>query len=122
MPYTKKITVSGNVGDISNYTSPLKIFDYMKTGKLIVCSNLKVIREVLKNNENSILVNDFSNLHSWLKNINSIRIDINKFNRIRKNAYVFGNKYNNIWRVKSMLSNINLQSKNFKNFKNFIND
>ena len=70
LPYTKTVTVSGNVGDISNYTSPLKIFDYMKTGKLIICSNLKVIREVLENNKNSILVNDFDNLNSWLKKIN----------------------------------------------------
>jgi len=113
LPYTKKITVSGNVGDISNYTSPLKIFDYMKTGKLIICSNLKVIREVLENNKNSILVNDFDKLNSWIKNINLIRLNKNKFNRIRRNAYIFGNKYNNIWRVKSMLSNINLKIKKF---------
>ena len=81
----------------------------MKTGKLIICSNLKVIREVLENNKNSILVNDFDNLNSWLKNINSIRVNKKKFNRIRRNAYVFGNKYSNIWRVKSMLSNISLK-------------
>ena len=109
LPYTKKITVSGNVGDISNYTSPLKIFDYMKTGKLIICSNLKVIREVLENNKNSILVNDFDKLNSWLTNINLIRLNKNKFNRIRRNAYIFGNKYNNIWRVKNILSNISLK-------------
>ena len=48
LPYTSKITVSGNVGDISKFTSPLKIFDYMKLGKLIVSSNLPVLREVLK--------------------------------------------------------------------------
>ena len=45
LPYTSKITVSGNVGDISKFTSPLKIFDYMKLGKLIICSNLPVLRE-----------------------------------------------------------------------------
>ena len=81
----------------------------MKTGKLIICSNLKVIREVLENNKNSILVNDFDKLNSWIKNINLIKLNKNKFNRIRRNAYIFGNKYNNIWRVKSMLSNINLK-------------
>ena len=81
----------------------------MKTGKLIICSNLKVIREVLENNKNSILVNDFDKLNSWLTKINLIRLNKNKFNRIRRNAYIFGNKYNNIWRVKSMLSNINFK-------------
>ena len=48
LPYSKKITVSGDVGDISNYTSPLKVFDYMVNGKLIICSDLPVLREILK--------------------------------------------------------------------------
>ncbi len=56
LPYTDKITVSGDVGDISKYTSPLKLFDYMITGKLIICSDIKVLKEVLKNNFNSILI------------------------------------------------------------------
>ena len=106
LPYTKKITVSGNVGDISNFTSPLKIFDYMKTGKLIICSNLKVIREVLKNNKNSILIDDFENINSWLNKINLIKVNKKKFNRIRRNAYNFGNEHNTVWRAKKLLSNI----------------
>merc|ERR1711991_449251 len=47
LPYTKKITVAGNVGDISKYTSPLKIFDFMKMGKIIIASELRVLKEVL---------------------------------------------------------------------------
>ena len=109
LPYTKKVTVSGNVGDISNYTSPLKIFDYMKTGKLIICSNLKVIREVLHNDKNALLINDFENINSWLRKINSIKLNKKKFNKIRQNAYFFGNKYNNIWRVRNLLTNLNLK-------------
>ena len=107
LPYTKKITVSGNVGDISNYTSPLKVFDYMKTGKLIICSNLKVIREVLIDNENSLLVDDFENINSWLNTISAIKHNKKRFNKIRHNAYNFGNKYNSMWRIRNLLSNIN---------------
>ena len=40
LPYTSKVTVSGDIGDISKYTSPLKVFDYMICGKLLICSNL----------------------------------------------------------------------------------
>jgi hypothetical protein len=29
MPYTSSITVAGDVGDITKYTSPLKLFDYL---------------------------------------------------------------------------------------------
>ena len=107
LPYTKKITVSGNIGDISSYTSPLKVFDYMKTGKLIICSNLKVIREVLIDNENCLLVDDFENINTWLSTINSIKSNKKRFNRIRQNAYIFGNKYNIISRTKNLLLNVN---------------
>jgi len=59
LPYTSKVTVSGNISDISKFTSQLQIFDYMKHGKLIICSNLSVLREILKNNKNSILIKKF---------------------------------------------------------------
>ena len=38
MPYTSSVTVSGDVGDITNFTSPLKLFDYLSMGKTILCS------------------------------------------------------------------------------------
>ena len=106
LPYTKKITVAGNIGDISKYTSPLKIFDYMITGKLIICSNLKVIKEVLKNNYNSLLIDDFLNIESWVRTINSIKKNNKKFNKLRLNAYNFANKFNSKWRAKSLISSI----------------
>ena len=41
--------------NISDYTSPLKMFDYMAHGKAIISSDLPVLREVLNEN-NSMLV------------------------------------------------------------------
>ena len=29
MPYVSSITVAGNIGDITKFTSPLKLFDYL---------------------------------------------------------------------------------------------
>lgn len=104
LPYKSKITVSGDVGDISKYTSPLKIFDYMKLGKLIICSNLTVIREVLKNNENSILIDDFQNEKEWLKVIKKVTNNFKKYNYIRENAFVFANKFDLDWRIDKLLS------------------
>ena len=104
LPYTSKITVSGDVGNISNYTSPLKLFDYMKLGKLIICSDLKVIKEVLSNNKNCILVKKFNNERTWLKIINRINLNKNNYNKIRKNAFYYAKKYDLDWRVSKLLS------------------
>lgn len=104
LPYTPKITVSGNVGDISKYTSPLKVFDYMKLGKLIICSNLPVIREVLTNNKNSILIDDFQNEKEWFDVIKKVTNNFTRYNLIRKNAFLYANKYNLDWRIDKLLS------------------
>ena len=69
LPYKSKITVSGNIGDISKYTSPLKIFDYMILGKLIVCTNLPVLKEILKDKQNSLLIKKNSKLIFWKKKL-----------------------------------------------------
>ena len=45
MPSNNKILRSvGGVGNIAKYTSPLKLFDYMASGKFIIASNLKVFK------------------------------------------------------------------------------
>ena len=52
--------------------SPLKIFEYMASKRPIVSSNHLVLKEVLKNNINSILCNP-SNLNEWLKALNRLK-------------------------------------------------
>lgn len=46
MPYQRKVAVSGG-GDTSKWMSPLKVFEYMATGRLILSSDLAVLHEVL---------------------------------------------------------------------------
>lgn len=57
--------------NISDFTSPLKLFEYMSHRKSIVASDLPVIREVL-NETNSILVkcDDFE---MWVKSIKKLK-------------------------------------------------
>jgi glycosyltransferase involved in cell wall biosynthesis len=53
MPYQRHVAVSGG-GDTSKIFSPLKLFEYMAVERLIISSDLPVLREIL-NERNSIL-------------------------------------------------------------------
>ena len=53
MPYQRKVTIAGK-GDTSLWMSPMKMFEYMATGRMIISSDLPVLREVL-NDRNAAL-------------------------------------------------------------------
>jgi glycosyltransferase involved in cell wall biosynthesis len=63
-------TARGASGDIGEYTSPLKMFEYMAHRKAIVSSDLPVLREVL-NSGNAVLV-DPCDAESWARAIGSL--------------------------------------------------
>ena len=52
--------------------SPLKLFEYMAVSVPILCSDLQVFNNILKNDTNSILVNP-SNLDDWSSKINFVK-------------------------------------------------
>ena len=54
MPYQNKVAASSG-GDISRYLSPMKLFEYMACGRVILASNLPVLGEIL-NSKNSVLL------------------------------------------------------------------
>ena len=102
VPYSRKVNSAGEVDDISQYTSPLKLFDYMAVGKIIISSNLKVLREVI-GERNAYFVNNFDNIFEWKK-----KIEIAKNNRINnlimgKNNLVLSKKFNHIKILKNYI-------------------
>ena len=54
MPYVSSITAAGDIGDITKFTSPLKLFDYLSAGKIIICSDFKVLKEPIKENKKTL--------------------------------------------------------------------
>jgi len=46
MPHQRRVADSGG-GDIAEYMSPLKMFEYLAMGRLLISSDLPVLREVL---------------------------------------------------------------------------
>lgn len=75
-PYQKRVSVSGNSGDTSKYMSPLKLFEYMAYKKAIISSDIPVLREVLTDNENSLLC-ECDNLDEWERAIDKLIRDNN---------------------------------------------
>lgn len=74
LPNQEKVSVyaiGGKGGDIGQYTSPLKMFEYLAHGKAIVASDLPVLREVL-DPEIAVLV-DPTDFAGWARAIESLK-------------------------------------------------
>ena len=63
--------------NIANYNSPLKMFDYLASGKIIISSKRDGICEILKHNYNAILIKEYS-VEIWIKYLKNIKC--NKYN------------------------------------------
>ena len=68
MPYQDKVAARSNNLEISKFMSPLKLFDYLASCKIIIASDLKVYTHILRNNFNSILI-DYNNINLWCKKL-----------------------------------------------------
>jgi len=100
MPYSKKVFGRGS-DDISKWMSPLKMFEYMASGRAIISSDLPVIREVL-NEDNAYLVPP-DDIDKWIKTIQHIQLNkeeaLKKTNIAKKDVI----KYSWNSRVKSIM-------------------
>ncbi|MHA1932082.1 MAG: glycosyltransferase, partial [Promethearchaeota archaeon] len=82
-PFQRKVADFGG-SDISEWMSPLKIFEYMSVKRPIISSDLPVIREVL-NESNSLLV-DPEDINSWIEAIRKLQ-DPKLREKLSVNAY-----------------------------------
>ena len=107
MPSHKKILRSaGGVGNIAKYTSPLKLFDYLASGKLIISSNLNVFNEIIKKDKDCLIVKNLS-LKYWHNVIKNVHNNLKKINYLKRNAYILSKKYTYEIRAKKILYLVN---------------
>lgn len=106
LPYKNIVHSAGDVGNIAEFTSPLKLFDYLACGKLIMASDLNVFKEVISNNKNCILVDNFNSPFSWLNQIKKIENNHIKRFIFSKNGYFLSKKFSHNNRVKFYTNNI----------------
>lgn len=84
-PYQNEVLGSGGSTDLSRWMSPLKVFEYMSAGKPIVCSNLKVLREVLTDGETAVLCEP-GNADEWEESIRWLDRNPEKASEIAQRA------------------------------------
>jgi len=77
-------TESKTTRNIGEFTSPLKLFEYMAHRKPIIASDLPVLREIL--DENCSILVPPSDIDAWVSAINSMR-DMKWRTKIRDAAY-----------------------------------
>jgi glycosyltransferase involved in cell wall biosynthesis len=61
-------------GDITNWMSPMKLFEYMAHGKPIIAADLPAIREVLTDGETALLCEP-GDVEAWRKAVERLRTD-----------------------------------------------
>ena len=85
LPYSKEVFVRSKSIETSKYMSPMKLFDYMASKKIIIASKMLVYNHIL-NNKNSILITP-ENPKLWAKKIDYVLKNLVKFKNLRKNAF-----------------------------------
>tara|TARA_E500000178_G_C16986911_1_gene738748 strand:+ start:9 stop:1103 length:1095 start_codon:yes stop_codon:yes gene_type:complete len=90
--------------NITNYNSPLKMFDYLASGKIILASKRDGICEVLKHNYNSIIVNKYD-LDNWIIEINKIMNKKYNLIKLKKNSIKTAKRHTWDKRVDIILTN-----------------
>lgn len=63
-PYQRVVHGYNSSNNLAEWTSPMKIFDYMSGGKPIIASDLPFMREVLESGQNAILC-DPDDISAW---------------------------------------------------------
>ena len=92
MPYGGNISVRSSNLDVSKTMSPLKMFDYLASKKIIFASDLDVYKHILKNNYNSILIKNNS-INNWVKTIKKTKNNKILKQKIKRNAFITAKKY-----------------------------
>lgn len=67
-PYQNKVSVAGGAGNTVQWMSPLKIFEYMSSGKIILASRLPALQEILVENNNCLMAEP-ENIDEWVEKI-----------------------------------------------------
>ncbi|OGO17139.1 MAG: hypothetical protein A2Z14_05820 [Chloroflexi bacterium RBG_16_48_8] len=103
MPYESKVSVSSGA-DTAAFASPMKVFEYLAAGRVILSSDLPVLLEILNSSNSVILpVNDAA---AWDNALQEIRQDPSKRCALAQRARQDAHQYSWIERAKSSIQDL----------------
>ncbi|MEK6222042.1 MAG: glycosyltransferase, partial [Chloroflexota bacterium] len=105
MPYQAHITTSSGAGG-SVFFSPLKMFEYLASGRAIVASDFDILHEVLSA-ENAVLLPP-DDLPAWITALEKLIADKTYRNGLALQAKNTANRYTWAARAERILTNISL--------------
>jgi glycosyltransferase involved in cell wall biosynthesis len=102
MPYSESIMGSSGTADSAAVASPMKMFEYMATGRAIASAYLPVIREVL--NENNAVFCKPDDVNSWKNTLQHLLDDENLRNSLGRQAKQDAQRYTWIARAQHIMN------------------
>lgn len=105
MPHQQRVAAAGNTGDIARWTSPLKMFEYLASGRALISSDLAVLREVLTD-QNALLCKP-DDLEQWREAILTLAGDERLRHRLGRQARQDGAGYSWRERARRILAVVN---------------
>ena len=102
MPYEKKVGVLISNLDVSNYISPLKLFDYLASGSTIIASKKKAYSHILKHKFNCFLTQS-NNIQEWVKTVKKVLSMPSYIQSIQKNSIQTAVKYSWLKRAEKII-------------------
>lgn len=103
MPYQKSISVSSG-GDTAQFASPMKVFEYLATGRPILSSDLPVLREVLSE-KNAVLL-PAEDTHAWVRALRQLVEDPERRELLAQQGREDASRYTWTERAKKSLENL----------------
>ncbi len=90
MPYQTQVAASSG-GNIAPYLSPMKLFEYLATGRAILSSDLPVLREVL-NEKNAVLLPP-DDPRAWAQALRALRNEPARLSQLATQAHLEAQNY-----------------------------
>ncbi len=102
MPYSREIGISSGAGNSAHVSSPMKMFEYLATGRAILASDLPVFHEVL--NEKNAVFCPPEDIAAWEKSLEYLLDNPGKRQELSVQAQLDAQRYSWTERARRILN------------------